>query len=155
MTYGEKAENLFYSGCNCAQSVLVAFCDKTGMTEKQAMRMASGFGGGMGRMREVCGAMSGAFMVLGCLYGYEEPGQEDLKKAHYAIVQDTAAKFREEYGTIICCTLLGNPDDSPNPTPRTEEFYHHRPCGRFIRKAAEIVEEYIDSHPIPEQETLF
>lgn len=155
MNYGEKAENLFLSGCNCAQAVLVAYCDRTGMTEEQAMMIASGFGGGMGRMREVCGAVSGALMVLGCLYGYREPGQEQLKAAHYAIVQDLAAKFRAQHGTIICRELLGNPDSSPTPTPRTEAFYHHRPCGRFIRTAAELVQAYLEEHPTAAEGTLF
>lgn len=155
MNYGDMAENNFLSGCNCAQAVLVAFCDKTGMTELQAMRMASSFGGGMGRMREVCGAVSGALMVLGCLYGYEEPGQEKLKAAHYAIVQSLAREFKEKHGTIICRDLLGNPDDSPTPTPRTEEFYHHRPCARFIRTAAELTATFLEEHPLESEETLF
>ena len=94
MDHREKAAELFVNGSNCAQAVAVAFCDVTGMEPELAAKLSSSFGGGMGRMREVCGAVSGMLMVLGALYGYDDPGEKDrAKKAHYAMVQELAGKF--------------------------------------------------------------
>ena len=127
----------------------MAFCDQTGLTESQAARMASPFGGGMGRMREVCGAVSGMLMVAGILYGYDDPGDKDChKKAHYALVQDLAGRFREEVGHIVCREILKNPPSDPNPTPRTAEFYKTRPCVRMVMTAAKILDDYIAEHPV-------
>lgn len=147
MNYQERAVQLFSQGCNCAQAVFVAFCDLTGLPERQAMRLSSSFGGGLGRMREVCGALSGGAMVLGWLYGYETPGDDASKKEHYARVQSLAAAFLQKHGSILCRELLGNPDSSPNPTPRTEGFYHSRPCAGFVADVAGLVEDYIREHP--------
>ena len=122
MDHGERAAELFLSGYNCAQSVAVAFCDVTGMDEKTAARMASAFGGGMGRMREVCGAVSGMLMVLSVLYGYDTPGDDVSKKELYTRVQALAGRFREEVGSIICREILKNPPSDPNPSPRTEDY---------------------------------
>ena len=149
MEHGMKAAELFLSGSNCAQAVAVAFCDVTGLTPEFSAKMASAFGGGMGRLREVCGAVSGMLMVAGLLYGYDDPGEEDVnKKAHYQLVQTLAEKFREQAGSIICREILNNPPSDPNPTPRTEEFYKKRPCARMVILAAEILDEYIAEHPI-------
>ena len=152
MDHGLKAAELFLSGYNCAQAVAVAFTDVTGLTEAQAAKMASAFGGGMGRMREVCGAVSGMLMVLGALYGYDDPGEKDrAKKAHYAMVQELAGKFRARNGSIICRDILKNPPSDPSPTPRTAEFYKNRPCARLVVCAAELLDEYIASHPLEEK----
>lgn len=148
MDHGMKAAQLFYEGYNCAQAVTVAFCDVTGLEPKFAAKMASAFGGGMGRMREVCGAVSGMMMVLGLLYGYTVPGDDEVKKAHYAAVQELAGRFRQETGSIICREILKNPPSDPNPTPRTAEFYKTRPCARMTMIAANLLDEYITSHPI-------
>ena len=149
MEHGMKAAELFLSGSNCAQAVVVAFCDVTGLTPEFSAKMASSFGGGMGRLREVCGAVSGVLMVAGLLYGYEDPGEDDVnKKAHYQLVQELAGKFREQAGSIVCREILKNPPSDPNPTPRTEEFYKKRPCARMVILAAEILDEYIAQHPI-------
>ena len=149
MDHAYKAGELFLSGSNCAQAVIVAFSDVTGMDEKTSARISSAFGGGMGRMREVCGAVSGMLMVLGHLYGYTDPGEEDCHKAaHYALVQELAGKFREEAGSIICREILDNPPSDPNPTPRTEEYYKTRPCARMVMIAAKILDDYIAAHPI-------
>ena len=149
MDHTYKAAELFMNDCNCAQAVLVAFCDVTGLDETFAARISSGFGGGMGRMREVCGAVSGMVMVLDQLYGYTDPGEEDCNKAaHYALVQELAGKFREQVGSIVCREILDNPPSDPNPTPRTAEFYKKRPCARMVILAAEILDEYIAQHPI-------
>lgn len=149
MDHSIKAAELFLNGSNCAQAVAVAFCDVTGLEPGFAARMASSFGGGMGRMREVCGAVSGMLMVAGLLYGYEDPGQGDCnKKAHYAMVQELAAQFRQETGSIICREILKNPPTDPNPTPRTAEFYKVRPCARMVMAAARILDEYMEAHPV-------
>ena len=148
MDHGMKAAELFLGGYNCAQSVAVAFCDVTGLEEKTAARMVSSFGGGMGRLREVCGAVSGMFFVLGYLYGYDTPGDDESKKRLYTDVQALAARFREENGSIVCREILKNPPSDPNPTPRTAEFYKIRPCAKLVLSAGRLMEEFIAAHPL-------
>ena len=148
MDHGIKAAELFLSGYNCAQSVAVAFHEELGLTEAQAAKMASAFGGGMGRMREVCGAVSGMLLVLSCLYGYDTPGDDASKKVLYTQVQELAAKFREENGSIICREILKNPPSDPNPTPRTADFYAKRPCAKMVMTAARLMDEFIGEHPL-------
>ena len=138
-----QAAQYFLDGYNCAQAVFAAFSDMTGLTPECSARMASAFGGGMGRMREVCGAVSGMLMVTGILYGYDPTAGDDVKQAHYALVQKLAGQFREEVGSIICRELLENPPSDPNPTPRTKEFYEKRPCARVVMLATKILEDYI------------
>ena len=146
MEHSIYAAELFTQGYNCAQAVAIAFCDLTGLDQATSAKLSSSFGGGMGRMREVCGAVSGMLMVAGLLYGYDAPNP-DSQKAHYALVQELAGKFREQAGTIICRELLQNPPSDPKPTPRTEEFYKVRPCARFVMRAADILDAYIKEHP--------
>ena len=149
MEHSYKAAELFLSGSNCAQAVAVAFCDVTGLEPAFAAKMASSFGGGMGRLREVCGAVSGMLMVAGLIYGYEDPGENDCnKKAHYQLVQTLAGKFRDEVGSIVCREILKNPPSDPNPTPRTAEFYAKRPCARMVMTAARLLDEFIAEHPL-------
>ena len=149
MEHQYKAAELFLSGSNCAQAIVVAFCDVTGMDETLAAKFSSSFGGGMGRMREVCGAVSGMLMVAGLLYGYDDPGEGDCnKKAHYRLVQELAGAFREEVGSIVCREILKNPPSDPNPSPRTAEYYATRPCARMVMTAARILDNYIAGHPI-------
>ena len=147
MDHGERAADLFLQGYNCAQAVAVAFCDVTGLEPDFTARMASSFGGGMGRMREVCGAVSGMLMVAGLVYGYDIPGDDVSKKKHYALVQNLAGQFRQEVGSIVCREILKNPPSDPNPTPRTAEFYRVRPCTRMLILAARILDTYIAEHP--------
>ena len=147
MDHGMKAAELFLGGYNCSQAVVVAFCDELGMTEAQAARMASSFGGGMGRMREVCGAVSGMLLVAGILYGYDTPGDDVSKKRHYTLVQQLAGQFREEVGSIVCREILKNPPSDPNPTPRTAEFYKTRPCARMVLLAGKILDAYMAENP--------
>ena len=147
MDHGNKAAELFLSGYNCAQSVAVAFHEELGLTESQAAKMASAFGGGMGRMREVCGAVSGMLMVLSQLYGYDTPGDDVSKKVLYGQVQELAGAFREANGSIICREILKNPPSDPNPTPRTAEFYAKRPCAKMVMTAARLMEEFMEAHP--------
>ena len=146
--YEETARGLFLDGYNCSQSVVAAFADELGMNREQAIRMASPFGGGMGRMREVCGCVSGMFMVLGYLYGYDDPKVYECKKELYERVQLLAARFREDNGSIVCSKLLGleGKDSSPVPSRRTEEYYKKRPCPKLAGYAARILAEYIILH---------
>ncbi len=141
--YSEKAANNFREGYNCAQSVLLAFANKVGLKEDEALKLASSFGGGMGRLREVCGAVSAMFMIAGILKGYTEPNNDVVKADHYKLIQDLAAEFKLKHGTIICRELLGldGTEFSPIPSARTDEYYKERPCEEFIKCAAEIVEE--------------
>ena len=148
MNHVERAVELFVEGYNCAQAVAAAFGDLTGLDEKTAAKMASCFGGGMGRMREVCGAVSGMLLVAGILYGYDDPKATKEKRDLYAQVQAMAGQFREELGSIVCRDLLKNPPSDPNPTPRTEQFYKERPCARMVAAAARIMDAFIEAHPI-------
>lgn len=148
MDHSIQAADLFLDGCNCAQAVLVAFNDITGLDAEFAKRISCGFGGGIGRQREVCGAVSGMLMAADFLYGYTDPGEDDVhKKAHYALVQELCGKFREEAGSIICRELLDNPPSDPTPCPRTAEYYAKRPCARFVMLAARILDDYLADHP--------
>ena len=148
MDHELQAAQLFLDGHNCAQAITVAFSDVTGLDKDFSARMASSFGGGMGRMREVCGAVSGMLLVAGILYGYDPSTGDDDKKAHYTLVQTLAGQFREEIGSIICREILADPPSDPNPTPRTAEFYKQRPCTRMVMVAAKILDAYIQEHPI-------
>ena len=150
MDHSTYAAELFLEGYNCAQAVAVAFCDVTGLDEKFTARLASSFGGGMGRMREVCGAVSGMLMVAGLLYGYDDPKADAAKKELYQLVQEWAGQFRAEVGSILCRELLDNPPSDPNPSPRTAEYYAKRPCARMVFTAAKILDEYIAEHPVGE-----
>ena len=147
MTHEEKAVNAFANGANCAQAVVLAYADELGMDEKTACRLASSFGGGIGRLREVCGAVSGMMMVLGLLRGYDDLHDPDAKKAHYQTVQALANRFREENGAIVCRELLelrkGEQND-PNPTPRDAQFFHSRRCADFVASAARILDEKLN-----------
>ena len=142
------AAELFLEGYNCAQAVAVAFTDLTGIDKQEAARLAAPFGGGMGRMREVCGAVSGMLMVLGHLYGYDNSDAESTKKELYKQVQDLAEKFRQENGSIICREILKNPPSDPNPSPRTAEYYAKRPCARMVMTAARLMDAFIAEHPL-------
>lgn len=147
--HAEKACQYFADGRNCAQAVFASFCDVTGINEELALKMSSSFGGGMGRMREVCGACSGMFMAAGILYGYSSPDNDEEKAEHYRRIQYLAGKFKEKYNTINCAELLAELKVNKNPVPekRTEEYYKSRPCIRFVEAAAEILDEYIRENP--------
>lgn len=149
MDHSKKAYELFMSGCNCSQAVFAAFCDLTAIDTELALRLSSSFGGGMGRLREVCGAFSGALMVLGCLYGYSDISDISLKSEHYRRVQQLAEEFKEKTGSLICRDHLGiTGSSSPEASPRTDEFYKKRPCAGLISTAAEILDKYISEHPL-------
>lgn len=145
MNHREKAKELFLKGYNCSQAVFAAFCDVTETDEETALKISSSFGGGLGRMREVCGALSGAAMVLGILYGNTDP---EKKEEHYARIQDFAAMFKEKCGSIICRDLLElKPGENCGAAPdtRTAEYYKSRPCAFIVETAAELLDDYITS----------
>lgn len=141
----DKAEELFRRGYNCSQSVFASFADIAGMSEEQAAMMASPFGAGFGKMREVCGAVSGMTLLAGILKGYSDPEDYEAKKALYALIQKMCREFEEKEGTLICRELLGlkKGEDAPEPSVRTEEYYRSRPCIGACRVAAEIAEKYL------------
>lgn len=146
----EKAKELFKSGYNCSQAVLGVFAEELGMDFETAMKVASPFGGGMGRMREVCGTVSGMFMAAGMMFGVSD-GDMKAKGELYKKIQDLAARFKEQNGSIVCRELLQGVESStsPNPSERTETYYKKRPCVDLVGDAVEIFEEYIKTIPIP------
>ncbi|WP_294754579.1 C-GCAxxG-C-C family protein [uncultured Ruminococcus sp.] len=147
--HADKACELFAGGLNCAQSVFVAFTDVTGMDKDLAMRLSSSFGAGMGRMREVCGACSAMFMIAGILYGTGESFSHEDKTEHYKRIQQLAAEFKAEHDTIICRELLKelSVTSTPEPEKRTEKYYKVRPCVKFVRTAAGLLDRYISENP--------
>lgn len=142
MTRPERAYENFKSGYNCCQSIAVAYADLLGLSPQMAARLSSGFGGGMGRLREVCGAVSGMVFVASALKGYSDPKDNAQKKELYALVQKLAGAFERENGSVVCRELLGLSVKKEDPTPseRTEGYYKKRPCAELVRMAAEILE---------------
>lgn len=144
--FRKRAEENFKNGYNCAQSVCLAFAKKINLDKETLLKLTSSFGGGMGRMREVCGAVSGMFIIAGLLKGYSGANCDELKGAHYKLIQDLAEEFKKEHKTIICRELLGlekEDEISPTPAKRTEEYYNNRPCEEFIKTAAKIIEKML------------
>lgn len=145
--YARIAHEHFKKGYNCAQAVACAFCEELNMEEAAVARMVSSFGGGFGKLREVCGAVSGAAFVLGALRGYNDPAAATEKTEHYARIQEFARRFRADHETIICRELLKNlalkKEHTPEPEPRTEDYYRVRPCVRFVESAARITGEML------------
>ena len=118
----DKAEELFYKGCNCSQAVAAAYCDITGMDTDTVLKLSAPFGGGFGRMREVCGTVSGACLVLGALCGYTQGSDREGKIKHYAIIQDFMRRFREKNGSALP-ELLPGAKEGGVPGERTPDFY--------------------------------
>ncbi len=147
----EQAAALFLEGFNCSQSVFAAYADLFGMDRETALRVSASFGGGIGRMREVCGAANGMFLVAGMLTGSVEGKDQAAKRNNYEVVQRLAAEFQKENGgTYICRELLGLNKDGKRialgdttPEARTEEYYKKRPCLKTIQGAAAIVERML------------
>ena len=140
----ERAKELFRQGFNCSQAVVAACADIYGLDEQTALRVAASFGGGIGRMRQTCGAACGMFLLAGLENGSATPGDAEGKKNNYAFVQDLAAKFKNENGSIICSELLGIAPRPQEPTPeaRTEAYYQKRPCVDMVASAVKI---YLES----------
>ena len=150
MTRREAAMENFRKGYNCSQSIVLAFADILPVDRTMLLRLASSFGGGMGRLREVCGSVTGMFMIAGLLYGYDGPETGQVKADHYAGIQELAHQFEEKHGTIVCREMLGLSvrHDVPVPEARTAEYYKKRPCAEIIGDAAEILDQYIREHPV-------
>ena len=144
----KQAGRYFVEGYNCAQAVAISFEKELGMEKEAIARLMSSFGGGMGRMREVCGAVSGALLVLGWMKGYSGAEGDEAKKAHYVRVQEFARRFKEIHGSIICREILkGVPvknENTPIPEPRTEEYYKTRPCAVLVEDAVMILEQMLE-----------
>lgn len=137
----EKAKELFHQGFNCSQSVFAACADIYGIEDEAlALRLSASFGGGIGRMRQTCGAACGMFMLAGLENGSAIEGDAEGKKQNYALVQDLAAKFQAENGSLICSELLGIAPKPQEPTPeaRTEAYYQKRPCVEMVASAVRI-----------------
>ena len=147
MSKADYAKELFEGGCNCCQAVFCAFPENTNLTKDEAMRLSAGFGGGMGRMREVCGAVSGMTMVLSQKFACADPNNKEEKAALYALIQKAAGEFREENGSVVCRELLGLAEKSSDPVPeeRTAAYYRKRPCSELVHCAAAIAEKYLSA----------
>ena len=143
----EAAEALFLTGHTCSQAICMAFAPEMGIDPDVLLRLSAPFGGGMGRLREVCGAVSGAFMVLGALYGADITGDHAKKAALYAHVQALAAEVRAENGSIICRELVGaaGKDTAPTPDKRTADYYKKRPCPKLIASVAAALATYLET----------
>ena len=154
--HSDYAKELFKRGYNCSQSVLVAFCDETGLDIEDALKISSSFGGGMGRLREVCGAVSGMFMVVGMKYGYTDPTDKQKKSEHYNLIQSLAKQFEQSNQSIICRDLLkiNSKHDVPIREDRTEAYYKTRPCAELVEYAAQILDEYIENRNMEEKEMM-
>lgn len=143
----EKAVSLFKEGFNCSQSVVAAFADKYGFTHEQALRMSASFGGGIGRMRETCGAACGLFLLAGLETGAVEGADRDGKARNYAVVQELAEEFKRRNGALRCADLLGLSQKEPvvsTPETRTAQYYAKRPCVKMVEEAARIWSEYME-----------
>lgn len=145
----EKAVALFKEGYNCSQSVVAAFADIYGFTEEQALKMSASFGGGIGRMRETCGAACGMFLLAGLEKGTTIGSDREGKAANYALVQQLAEEFKKENGALRCADLLGLSKTEPvvsTPEARTAQYYAKRPCSKMVETAASIWADYLEKH---------
>ena len=147
MKHAEKGAELFKQGYNCAQAVFGAFCDITELDENKAFLISSSFGGGMGGMHLACGALTGAFMAAGILFGYNDPKATKEKTKHYDLIKEIAKRFQERNSFIDCGKLLeGLAQDNLPPKSEVAETYCHdcRPCVRFVIDACDILDEIIE-----------
>lgn len=147
MTRKEKAAELFLQGFNCSQAVFTAYCDRFGIDEDTAKKISAGLGGGVGRQREVCGAVSAGAMVIGSICSATYGGDSESKKKNYELVREFCNRFKEKHGTIICREMLkisAEKKESAMPDHRTAEYYKNRPCLLVVEDAAEILSEMIE-----------
>ncbi len=146
MTKRELGEKYFKDGYNCAQAVALAFQNELHFNEDFIVKLVSGYGGGFGRMREVCGAVSGMIFVLNALEGTIDPNDNEAKMELYQKVQTLMKEFKEKNGSYICRELLALPEHNSEPTPekRTENYYKKRPCASLVGDACEILENYLN-----------
>ena len=148
MTEKEKARSLFLEGYNCSQSVFTAFCDRFGIDEEAAKKISAGLGGGVGRQREVCGAVSGAAMVLGCIAAPTDGSDSEGKAKNYELVRVFSDRFRERHTSIVCREILADKvkNKGARPDERTAEYYKNRPCLKAVEDAAEILTEMLEEN---------
>lgn len=141
----EQATATFEEGYTCAQSVFSTYADLFGMDRETALKLSSPMGGGIGRMREVCGAVSAMALLAGLKEGNTDPANEEGKEKIYLLTRQMAEKFREQFGTIVCRELLGieGMEESAKPSVRTQQYYQERPCLQLIAAAAKIIEEML------------
>lgn len=147
---GDAAYAWFLQGYNCSQSVVAAFAPQLGLTEETALRLSAGFGAGIGRMREVCGAFCGVVTVLSMVYA--DPTDPKDKSRIYALVQEAAEQYRSRNGgSIICRELLAKAGAAPAggtaAEERTADYYKKRPCPELCRLCADLCAEFIAAHP--------
>jgi C_GCAxxG_C_C family probable redox protein len=143
----ERAKELFHQGFNCSQSVFAACADLYGIEDEEfALRLSASFGGGIGRMRQTCGAACGMFLLAGLENGSATAHDAEGKQQNYALVQNLAAKFKDENGSLICAELLGIAPKPQDPTPeaRTEAYYQKRPCADMVASAVRIFLEHLE-----------
>ena len=149
MTKGDIAKKYFEDGYNCAQAVLLAFCEDFGLEKETAIMISAPFGGGMGRLREVCGTFSGINMVIGLYEGKYDIKDNQAKAKLYSDVQVLAEKFKQDNGSIICRDLLGlriKGKDNPTPEVRTDTYYKARPCSELCKYAGDLLEAFFEEN---------
>ncbi len=146
MTPKEKAKNYFLEGFNCSQSVFCAFADRFGIDEETAKKISAGLGGGVGRMREVCGAVSASAMVLGSVCAPTDGSDNENKMRNYELVREFSEQFLQRQPSVVCREILKlgvKMENTARPDDRTAEYYKNRPCLRVVEDAAEILEEML------------
>ncbi len=150
MTKQEQAQEFFKKGYNCSQSVFATFCQDFGIDLETGLKLSSSFGGGMGGLRQVCGAVTAMFMIAGLKYGYINSNDINLKNKHYKLIQNLAKEFTDKFGSIICKELLlSNANikkDVSMPEQRTPHYYKVRPCERFVVYATELTEKTLNNN---------
>ncbi len=147
MTAKEKAGKCFLEGYNCSQSVFCAFCDRFGIDEEAAKKISAGLGGGVGRMREVCGAVTASAMVLGSICAPTDGSDAERKKKNYELVREFSDRFLERHSSVVCREMLKldvKMENTAKPDDRTAEYYKKRPCLKVVEDAAEILEDMIN-----------
>ena len=146
----ENAQEFFRKGYNCSQAVFATFCQDIGMDLETGLKLSSSFGGGMGGLRQVCGAVTAMFMIAGIKYGYIDSKDINLKSKHYKLIQNLAKQFSDKFGSIICKELLLShaniKKDISMPEARTQEYYKIRPCERFVIFATELTEKMLNNN---------
>lgn len=149
MSKGDIAKDLFLQGYNCSQAVAMAYADEMGLAPELVAKIASGFGGGIGRMREVCGTVSGMAMVVSMLYGYDDPKANSQKAELYSRIQTLGESFKKDNGSVVCRELLQLQQkgfDKPTPESRTQEYYKKRPCPELVKYAGDLLETYLNEN---------
>ncbi|MBQ8206463.1 MAG: C_GCAxxG_C_C family protein [Bacilli bacterium] len=148
MDKAKKAVELFESGYNCSQAIVLAFEDYLNVDRKTLQSLSSSFGGGISRLREVCGCVSGMAIIMGIIHGDYDVNDNDQKAKHYELIQKLALKFKEKTNSINCAELLDKVKEVESPTPevRTKEYYEKRPCSKYIKIMAEIIESELSNH---------